>query len=108
MSVQLLPAYPVTNRQPNTLVRFVVRALLAGCLTLVTACGFGGPTPIPTLVPTLAPVPRPTAEPATAVAAWYLAAQATPEETVRIRADLTQHEVERINRVLTRRYPNLT
>jgi ABC-type Fe3+ transport system substrate-binding protein len=42
------------------------------------------------------------------VAAWYLAAQATPEETVRIRADLTQHEVERINRVLTRRYPNLT
>lgn len=107
MSEFLPPIRRVTSRQQGGLARVAVRALLVASLTLLIACGFGGPAATPTPVPTPAPIPRPTAEPAAAVAAWYLAAQATPEETVRIRADLTQHEIERISRVLTRRYPKL-
>jgi ABC-type Fe3+ transport system substrate-binding protein len=42
------------------------------------------------------------------VASWYVAAQSGPEETVRIRADLTQHETDRITRALERRYPKLS
>ena len=101
------PTRTVTSRQPRSRARVAVRALIFACLMLAAACGFGGQTLPPTPIPTPAPIPRPTAEPAASVNAWYLAAQAASEETVRIRADLTQHEIDQINRVLTRRYPKL-
>ncbi|MCC7369630.1 MAG: ABC transporter substrate-binding protein [Chloroflexi bacterium] len=80
----------------------LLAALLAG-----GACGFGTPAAAPIPLPTPAPLPRPTAEPPASVAAWYLAAQAGNEEKVRIRADLTQPEIDRIRRVVERRYPKL-
>jgi iron(III) transport system substrate-binding protein len=107
MMGQQLPMRDRSGLHSRRVVRRVGVGLLAPVLALLVACGFGGPTPAPTPVPTAAPIPRPTAEPAAAVAGWYAAALTTPEGAVRVRADLTQHEIDRISRTLARRYPEL-
>lgn len=85
--------------------RRAVFAVALALLLVATSCGFGADTPTPTAVPTPTPAPRPTAEPPAAVSAWYVAAQS--EESVRVRADLTQDEIDVLSRAFTRRYPEV-
>jgi len=80
-------------------------ALTLAILTAGAACGFGADSSAPTAIPTPTPAPRPTAEPPAAVSAWYIAAQS--EEVVRVRADLTQAEVDALTRAIARRYPEI-
>jgi iron(III) transport system substrate-binding protein len=88
-------------------IRSRLSALAVALLLLGTIVGCGpdaaSPTPGPASTPT--PAPRPTAEPPASVGAWYAAAQAEPP--VRVRADLTQGEIDALKTAIGRRYPRL-
>jgi ABC-type Fe3+ transport system substrate-binding protein len=101
------------HRPPDSLVvplkrlRLRITALSVALLVLgtVLGCGSGAASPTPGPAPTPTPAPRPTAEPPASVGTWYAAAEA--EAPVRIRADLTQGEIDALKKVIARRYPEL-